>query len=63
MVDKCIYNDSYYRGTYTVTKDYLTLKFDQFVVKETYNDNKRNENRKEKSKIALYKFLYNDLQD
>lgn len=38
MMDKCIHNDSYYRGTYTLTNENLTLNFDQFVIKEIYND-------------------------
>jgi hypothetical protein len=38
MVDKCIHNDSFYRGTYTVATENLTLKFDQFVINEIYND-------------------------
>jgi hypothetical protein len=38
MVGRCIHNDSYYKGTYIVGKGDLTLKFDQLVVKETYND-------------------------
>jgi hypothetical protein len=38
MMDKCIHNDSYYRGTYTLTNENLTLNFDQFVIKEIYSD-------------------------
>jgi len=52
MVDKCIHNDSYYRGMYTVTKEDLTLKFDQFVVKETYND-KTKETKIEKRNLKI----------
>jgi len=52
MIDKCIHNDSYYRGTYTVTKDYLTLKFDQIVVKETYNDETK-ETKVEKRSLKI----------
>jgi hypothetical protein len=52
MVDKCMYNDSYYRGKYTVTKEDLTLMFDQFVVKETYNDDTK-ETKIEKRNLKI----------
>jgi hypothetical protein len=34
MVDRCLYNDSYYKGTYLITGNVLTLTFNQRVVNE-----------------------------
>ena len=57
MVDKCIYNDSYFRGTYMKTEEYLTLTFEQFVVNETYSDEtEETKVEKQNFKIPAIKF-------
>ena len=38
MVNRCLYNDSYYRGTYSVKSTGLTLTFKQKVVNEIINE-------------------------
>ena len=38
MVNRCLYNDSYYRGTYSVKANELTLTFKQKVVNEIINE-------------------------
>lgn len=38
IIDRCIHNDIYYRGTYKVSGHYLNIDFSQFIVKENYNE-------------------------
>ena len=38
MVSRCLYNDSYFRGTYSVKANKLTLTFTQTVVDEILNE-------------------------
>jgi hypothetical protein len=57
MIDRCLYNDSYYRGTYSVTKENLTLNFRQIVVKETYvEETETTKVEKRNLKIVPFRF-------
>jgi hypothetical protein len=38
MVDRCIHNDTFYKGTYVVSKDQVELKFQQSIVSESYDE-------------------------
>lgn len=38
FIDRCIHNDVYFRGTYTLAKEHLSLNFAQFIIIETYDD-------------------------
>jgi hypothetical protein len=52
MADRCIHNNTYFRGTYTAIDEYLTLKFSQFSVEEIYNDTTE-ESRYEKNNLKI----------
>lgn len=62
MVDRCIHNESYYKGTYTTNKDNLVLNFDQFAVNETYNDVTEETKLEKRNQKIAGKILYNNLQ-
>lgn len=38
MIDNCLYNDSFYKGTYRISDGLLTLTFNQTSVVEIYNE-------------------------
>jgi hypothetical protein len=64
MIDRCIYNDCYYRGAYTVSKGYLTLTFNQFVVCEIYDDiSEKTEIKKQNLNIDPARFYITNCDD
>lgn len=52
MIDRCLHNDSFYKGKFEVNKENLTLKFNQLVVKEIYNENTQ-ETKTEKKNLKI----------
>lgn len=57
MVNRCLFNDSYYRGTYSVKANGLTLTFKQKVVNEIINEETNKiKNQTKKVEIKPYKF-------
>lgn len=61
IINRCLYNDSYFKGSYKVKKDKLLLIFDQISVNEIIDgDSNEERNIKEKSKIEPIEFKISD---
>ena len=57
LIARCIYNDTYYRGTYSIKQDKLTLTFKQMVVNEIVDEATfKDTNKLEKIKIKSTEF-------
>ncbi|HTJ53416.1 MAG TPA: hypothetical protein VL443_28370 [Cyclobacteriaceae bacterium] len=57
LIARCIFNDVYYTGTYSIKGDYLVLTFKQTIVSEIVDEEtSKVENKREDLKIEPIKF-------